>query len=70
VPGEPGRVDQQRAEPPHPPVDGDVINLDAALGKQLLNVPVGQPKRRYQRTASTITSGGNRNPANAERPRR
>src|SRR6266540_1508592 len=25
------------------------------------------PNRRYQRTASTITSGGNRNPANADR---
>jgi hypothetical protein len=25
------------------------------------------PNRRYQRTATTITSGGNRNPANADR---
>jgi hypothetical protein len=30
------------AEPAIPPVDRDVIDLDAALGKQLLHVPVGQ----------------------------
>ena len=42
VPGEPGRVGQQRREPLHPPVHGDVVDVDAALGQQLLDVPVGQ----------------------------
>jgi hypothetical protein len=30
------------AEALHPPVDGDVINDDAALGQQLFHVAVGQ----------------------------
>ena len=33
VPREPGRVGQQRTEPLHPSVDGDVVDLDAALGE-------------------------------------
>jgi transposase IS116/IS110/IS902 family protein len=35
-------VGQQRREPLHPPVDGDVVDLDAALGQQLLDVAVGE----------------------------
>jgi hypothetical protein len=50
---------EQRRESLHPPVDGDVVDVDAALGEQFFDVAVGQPKRRYQRTASTMTSGGN-----------
>ena len=38
----PRRLDELRGEPPHPPVDGDVIDGDAALGQQLLDVPLGQ----------------------------
>jgi transposase InsO family protein len=38
----PGRLDELRGEPLHPPVDGDVIHGDTALGQQLLNIPVGQ----------------------------
>jgi hypothetical protein len=38
----PGGVGEQRREPHHPPVDGDVVDLDAALGEQLLDVAVGQ----------------------------
>jgi hypothetical protein len=67
MPGEPGRISQQRREPLHPPVNGDVIDLDAALGQQLLHVAEGQAERRYHRTASTITSAGNRNRAKADR---
>jgi hypothetical protein len=33
VPAEPGRVGQQRREPPHPPVHGHVVDVDAALGQ-------------------------------------
>jgi hypothetical protein len=42
----------------HPAVEGHLVDLDAPLGKQLLRVPVPSPNRRYQRTASTITSAG------------
>jgi hypothetical protein len=43
-----------------------VVDLDATLGEEFLNVAVGQPKRRYQRTASTITADGKRKRAKAE----
>jgi len=43
-------------------MDADVVGLDPALGEQFLDVAVGPPKRRYQRTASTMMSGGNENP--------
>jgi hypothetical protein len=33
---------EQRRESLHPPVDGDVVDLDAALGEQLFDVAVGQ----------------------------
>jgi hypothetical protein len=42
VSAESGGVGQQRAEAPYPPVDRDVVDVDAALGQQLLHVPVGQ----------------------------
>jgi hypothetical protein len=41
VSARPGGVGQQRGEPLHPPVDGDVIDLNAALGEQFLDVAVG-----------------------------
>jgi hypothetical protein len=37
-----------------------VVDADAALGQQLLDIAVGQPSRSYQRTATAITSRGNR----------
>jgi hypothetical protein len=40
VPARPGSIGQQRREPQHPPVDGDVVDLNAALSKQLLDVAV------------------------------
>jgi hypothetical protein len=44
------------------------VDLDAALDAQLLDVAVGlRPNRRDQRTARTITSGGNRKPVKADR---
>jgi hypothetical protein len=42
VAARPGSVDQQRREPLHPAVDADLVDLDAALGQQLLNVAIGQ----------------------------
>ncbi len=38
----PRRVDEQRCEALHPPVDGDVIDLDAAFGEEFLDVAVRQ----------------------------
>src|SRR3954468_4132133 len=43
VPRWPGRADQQRREPLHPPVEGDVVDLDATLSEKLLKIPVRQP---------------------------
>jgi hypothetical protein len=43
-----------------------MIDLDPALGQELFHVAIGEPERKYQRTARRITSGGNRKPANAE----
>jgi hypothetical protein len=33
VPAEPGGVGQQRREPAHPAMHGDVVHLDATLGE-------------------------------------
>ena len=43
-----------------------MVDLNATLGEKLFEVPVGNPYRRYQRTASKITSGGKRKPVNPE----
>jgi len=40
---QPGGLDELRGEPLDPAVNGDVIDGDAALGQQLLDIPVGQP---------------------------
>ena len=50
---------QQWGEPLHPPIHRDVVNL-APRSVEQLDVTIGPPKRRYQRTASTITSDGKR----------
>jgi hypothetical protein len=42
VAARPGGVDQQRREAEHPAVDGHVVDLDAALGQEFLDVAVGQ----------------------------
>jgi len=42
VPARPGGLGQQRREPLHPAVDGDVVDLHAALGEQLLHVAIRQ----------------------------
>lgn len=38
MPARPGRVDEQRGKPLHPPVHGHVIDGDATLGKQFFDV--------------------------------
>ncbi len=42
APARTGRVDQLRSELLDPPVQGHMVHLDAALGEDLLQVPVGQ----------------------------
>src|SRR5829696_4911290 len=42
VPAWAGGLGQQGREPLHPPVDGDVVDLDTPLGEQFLDVAVGQ----------------------------
>jgi hypothetical protein len=37
------RVDQQRGEPLHPPIDRHVIDVDAPLGQQLFNIAIDIP---------------------------
>src|SRR5690242_18616209 len=44
VAARPGRVDQQWCEALHPPVQGDVIDVDAALSEELFEVAVRQPE--------------------------
>ena len=63
----PSGVSQQRRQPPHPPVDRDVVDLDTALSEELLEVAVGQAEAQVPATASTITSDGKQKPANADR---
>ena len=55
-----------RAATAHPPIQGDVVDLDDTLGEQLFEIPGDNPYRRYQRTANKITSGGKRKPVNPE----
>src|SRR6202035_3104858 len=43
--------DQLRREPLHPPVEGHVVDLDAPLGQQFLQVSVGQPEPRTSGTS-------------------
>jgi hypothetical protein len=44
-----------------------VVDLYATLSQQFLDVAVGQAEAQDQRTATTMTSGGKRKPAKAER---
>src|SRR5215207_1427474 len=44
MPAGPGGLGQQRHEPLHPPVDGDVIDLNPALGEEFFDVAVRQPE--------------------------
>jgi hypothetical protein len=37
----PGGLGEQAREPLHPPVDGDVVDLDTAFGEEFLDVAVG-----------------------------
>src|SRR3954452_4274528 len=38
------RVNEQRCEALHPPVHGDVVDLDPARGQELLDVAVREPE--------------------------
>ena len=53
-------LDGQTGEVLDPAVQRDMVDLDSTPREQLLDIPVRPPKRRYRRTASKITSDGNR----------
>jgi len=38
----PGGLGEQAGEAEHPPVDGEVVDLDTALSEEFLDVPVGE----------------------------
>jgi hypothetical protein len=40
----PGGVDEERRQPLHPPVHGDVIDLDPTLGQEIFDIAVGEPE--------------------------
>jgi hypothetical protein len=44
-----------------------MVDLDAALGEEFFDVAVGQAEAQLPATATTMTSGGKRKPANVER---
>jgi hypothetical protein len=44
VPARSGGIGQQRREAHHPAVDRDVVDFDAALHEQLLDVAIGEPE--------------------------
>jgi hypothetical protein len=67
VPAGPGGLGEQRREPLHPAVDGDVVDSTPRSARSSSTSRNDRPKRRYQRTASTITSGGKQKPAKADR---
>lgn len=48
----------------------DMIDLDAPFSQQLVDVAVRQPIPEIPADATMITSGGNRNPAHADRAER
>ena len=67
MPTGPGGVGQQRREPQHPPVDGDVVDLDATLDEQLLDVAVGQAETQVPPDRQHDDIRRKRNPAKVER---
>jgi hypothetical protein len=42
MPAGPGGLGQHGREPLHPSIDGDVVDLDPALGEQFLDIAIGQ----------------------------
>ena len=50
-----------------PAVDGDVVDFDAPLGEQLLDVTIRKPVPQIPAHATVMTSAGNRKPVKAER---
>jgi len=62
-----GSVGEQRREPLDPPVDADMVDLDAALGEQFLNVAVRQGEAQIPADRDDDDVGWNREPAKADR---
>jgi len=60
VPARASGVDELAGEGLHPPIHRHVINLDAALGQQFLDVTVGQPVAQVPAHRDRDHSRGNR----------
>ena len=54
-----GGVDHLRGEALHPPVDGDLVDVDAAFGEKFFDVAVGEPEAQVP-AESRMILGGNR----------
>ena len=62
----PGRLDELRGEALDPSVDGDGSTVTMRSTSSSSTSRWDRPYRRYQRTATEMTSGGNRKPAKDE----
>ena len=67
MPARPSGVGQQRGEPQHPPVDRDVVDLDTALGEELLDVTVGPAEAQLPADRQDDHVGWEQKLAKAER---
>jgi hypothetical protein len=54
----PSSLGQQRREPLHPAINGDVVDLDAPFGEQLLDVAVGEAEAQVPVTTLEATGSG------------
>jgi hypothetical protein len=74
MPAGPGSLGQQRHEPQHPPVDGDVVDLDATLSQELFDVAMRQteaqvPADRDDEDIGWIAEAGERGLRSGSRAR-
>jgi hypothetical protein len=67
MPAGPSSLGQQRREPLHPAVDGDMVDLDAPLSQQLFDVAVGQAKAQVSADRDDDDIGWEAKPAKADR---
>lgn len=66
----PSGLDQQRREPLHPPVQRDVIDFDASLGEEFLEVAIRQAEAQVPADRQQDYLRLDRYPAKATEPRR
>jgi hypothetical protein len=67
VPARPGGIGEQGREPLDPPVDGDMVDLNAPFGEQFLDVAVGQAEAQIPANREHDDIGWEAEPAKADR---